>query len=637
MAKQQIRYERERSYPMSVAEAWRILADTDHLNRSIGLPAVEFSDLPDPLLRRARARKFGVVPVRWKEFPFDWIRETRYTVRREFEQGPIARVEGGIELVPTTDGVTVKSFAEFMPANVTGRLARRVIRKSVTDLLEYCDRYLVRKQTGLPDPVPVPKQRPRVDRPRLERLVSELRRSPVLPELVPRLRERIAEGSDDQLVGIRPFALADAWGADPFEVLRLFLYATRVGLFEMRWELMCPNCRVPKAETETLSKLPTQFHCDVCGVAYDVDFDRRVELRFSVHPAVRIATDQVYCIGGPLRMPHLVAQQYLRPHEDRRVDLPHSGPLRLRTVRATHHLSLAPAPGEARERDVTVTYASGRWVGPHSLTHDETLAIPDGAHLVLRNQTDGAILAVVEDPTWTAAATTAAQVTTLQEFQDLFSSEVLAPGHQLAVSHVALLFSDLKGSTQLYEGIGDAPAYSRVNRHFDFIHAAVTRGRGTIVKTMGDGVMCAFHQLDNALDTAISMQEQIVPWCQEQGIDPPLTLKLGAHEGPVIAMTANDHLDYFGRTVNLAARIGEQSRGGDIVVLRDLLNRASSSLFVDHAGVVTESFNAQLRGFESEQNLVRLVVTPGFQRLTAMAAHSEQRSVVETPEPLGGR
>jgi hypothetical protein len=64
MKYQPIRYERERSYPMAVAEAWRLLADTDHLNRAIGLPSVEFSALPDPLIRRAQARAFGVIPVR---------------------------------------------------------------------------------------------------------------------------------------------------------------------------------------------------------------------------------------------------------------------------------------------------------------------------------------------------------------------------------------------------------------------------------------------------------------------------------------------------------------------------------------------------------------------------------------------
>jgi class 3 adenylate cyclase len=612
MKDQPIRVERERSYPMPAAEAWRLLADTDHLNRTIGLPSVEFSTPPDPgadpLVRRARARAFGVVPVRWQEFPFDWIRERRYAVRREFERGPIANMEVGIELRPAgPDTTTVRSYAEATPASALGRLARRAIAASVDDTLDFCDRYLARQRAGRADPVPVPRGRPAVHRAELDRRLARLTATPVPPGLAALLKERISEGSDDQLTGIRPFALADVWGADRLEVLRLFLHATRAGLFELRWELMCPTCRVPKQESETLARLPIRFHCDTCGIAYDVDFDQRVELRFSVHPAVRKAASQEYCVGGPLRTPHILAQQYLQPHEDRQVDidpLTSADTVQLRTVRSPHRLLLTPDRGTAagaRNRDVTITYSAGRWVGPHSLMRDGGLTVPAGSRLVLRNQTGGPILAAIEDLAWTAQATTAAQVTTLQEFRDLFSSEVLAPGRQLAVSHVAFLFSDLKGSTRLYEGLGDAPAYSRVSRHFDFIRQAVSRGGGGIVKTMGDGVMCAFHRLDDALGTALRLQGEVTAWCEEQGIEPPLVLKVGVHDGPAIAMTANDNLDYFGRTVNLAARVADQSRGGDVVLLRDVLAQASLP-----AGVTAEPFTTRLRGLDEDQHLVRL-------------------------------
>jgi class 3 adenylate cyclase len=619
MKDQLIRFERERAYPMPVAEAWRLLADTDHLNRTIGLPSVEFSPLPDPLVRRARARAFGVIPVRWQEFPFDWIRERRYAVRREFESGPLASIEVGMELLPADQGVTVRSYAACTPASPFSRLLRGIIRASVTDTLDFCDHYLARKDAGRADPVPVlraPLVRSAVHRAQLDRRLGQLATDPTTPvrtELVTLLKERIVEGSDDQLTGIRPFALADVWGADRFEVLRLFLHATRAGLFELRWELMCPNCRVPKAEADTLAQLPVQFHCDTCGIAFDTDFDRRVELRFSVHPAIRKTSSQVYCIGGPLRTPHIVAQQYLRPHEDRPLDLNLAtlgGPVQLRTVRAAHRLLLVPAPGDSRVRDITLTYSAGRWVGPHSLARGESLAVPDGSRVVLRNQTEGPILAAIEDLAWTGEATTAAQVTTMQEFRDLFSSEVLAPDQQLAVSHIAFLFSDLKGSTRLYEGLGDAAAYSRVNRHFDFIRQAVSRGRGSIVKTMGDGVMCAFHQLDDALGTAIRLQGEVTAWCRDQGIEPPLVLKVGVHHGPAIAMTANDRLDYFGRTVNLAARVADQSRGGDVVVLRHVFDQADQSA-VERRGLMVESFTTRLRGLENEQHLVRLTGAAG--------------------------
>jgi class 3 adenylate cyclase len=479
----------------------------------------------------------------------------------------------------------------------------------VTALLDFCDRYLTRKAAGQADPVPVPQRRAEVDAERLERLIAELRTCPVRVDLTAALRERILEGSDDQLVRLRPFALADAWNADRLEVLRLMLYATRCGLFELRWELMCPNCRVPKDEVARLSDLPAQFHCEICGISYGTAFDQSVELRFSIHPAVRVASDHVYCIGGPLRMPHIAAQQYLRPREQRSLAIAPAGPLHLRTVGSTTRLRVVPGPASGRAETVTVTYADGCWTAPHSLTAGDTLCLPDGAALLLRNQTAGPVLAVLEDAAWSTDATTAAEVTTMQEFRDLFSSEVLAPGQQHAIRHVALVFSDLKGSTRLYEGIGDAAAYSRVNRHFDFIKQAVTRLNGSIVKTLGDGVMCAFHQLDDAVEAALQMQEQVGPWCQLQQIDPPLVLKLGVHMGPAISMTANDRLDYFGRTVNIAARLGDQSHGHDVVVLKEVFDQAASEITKDRGHLIAESFTTRLRGFDFDQELVRLSVT----------------------------
>ena len=591
---------------MSAAEAWRILADTDHLNRVIGLAAIEVTGTPDPLLRRVRTRAYGMVPVRWQEFPFDWVRDRRYTVRREFEAGPLACVEGGIELVSDGGGVTVKAFADYTPSNVTGRFLWRAGRAPVTDVLEFCDRYLARRTAGHPDPVPVPARRPDVNVARLDGLLAELARAPVDPQLVMRLRGRVLEGSDDQLVRIRPYALANAWGVDRRELLRAFLYATRAGMFELRWELMCPNCRVPKDEADSLAELPLQFHCDTCGIVYDADFDKRVELRFTVHPAVRQARDDVYCIGSPLRMPHVIAQQYFKAHEDRRLTLPVTGALRLRTVGSAEHLDVVPGPANARVGEVRATYAGGRWSGPHSLTVDGALTVPEGAALVLRNQTEGPVLALLEDRAWTADATPASEVTALQEFRDLFSSEVLAPGQQLAIRHIALVFSDLKGSTRLYEQVGDAAAYSRVSRHFTFIKQSVARAGGTIVKTMGDGVMCAFPRLDDALEAALEMQRQVRPWCAGEGIDPPFVLKLGVHAGPAIAMTANGRLDYFGRTVNVAARLGAQSRGGDIVLLGEVHDGAGAA----PGNATEEEFTTRLRGLESERRLVRLTVAP---------------------------
>src|SRR5919199_1929649 len=172
-----IHFEREREYPMSAAEAWALIADTNHLNRTIGLPAVDFSPLDGPgqFTRKARATAFGVVRLRWKEDPFDWGPERSYRVRREFEWGPVAVLEGGVELQPLGERVRVKAFADFTPANWTGKLAWRMGTTTVEGVLAFCDHYLSRRRAGKADPVPVPGERPQVDQARLDRLLARLR------------------------------------------------------------------------------------------------------------------------------------------------------------------------------------------------------------------------------------------------------------------------------------------------------------------------------------------------------------------------------------------------------------------------------------------------------------------------------
>jgi class 3 adenylate cyclase len=307
-------------------------------------------------------------------------------------------------------------------------------------------------------------------------------------------------------------------------------------------------------------------------------------------------------------MPHVAAQQYLRPHEDRRVELTVTEPLLLRTIGGPRQLGLVRGPANARVHEVKITYAGGRWVGPHSLLRDDNLTVPDGAVVTLRNQTDGAVLALLENLEWTRDATTVAQATTLQEFRDLFSSEVLRPGQHLAVRHIALLFSSLERSTRLYEELGDAAAYSRIDRHFDFIGTIVARAHGTIVKTIGDGTMCAFQRPEDALEAAITIQQELVPWCEAQEIDPALTVRLGLHYGPVITTTANDRLDYVGRTANVAAWLRDESRGGDIVVLPELLEQLPGTSLEERTDITLESFVARARIRGSERRLVRMTV-----------------------------
>jgi adenylate cyclase len=559
----------EKVLPLPLAQVWELLSNTEHLNRTIGLPSVVYEApvvTDDDFYRHASIKFLGLIPVRWKEYPFRWVRHERYSVLRVFEGGLLERVVGGIELQESPAGTVVRVLTQITPRHGLAYVILPLLgRKALRDVLRYCEAAVALRRSDSMSPYPRSRTRSPVSPTHLRVRLQQLAQMPIQQTLLAPLRRHLQEGTDEEVLRMQPYALAETWHSAPREVLRLFLYATKVGLLTLKWEMMCPNCRVPKAEYDSLRSLETRYHCDLCGVDFEADFERYVELRFSVHPAVREATDATYCLGGPRNAPHIVAQQYLEPGATQEVAVWLGAEvLRLRALRSNQTAQLTPTAIAPAPLDLV--YDDDGWT-PARLAYG-----PGRVVLRLHNRTSRVLVAVLERLEWDPYATTALQVTTMQEFRDLFAAEVLTPGQEIGVQSLAILFSDLKDSTALYERIGDARAYGWVQRHFTFLLECITLHQGALVKTIGDAVMAVFPRPEAAVQAALEIQRKIGAFNCQHHIDPPLVIKLGVHHGPVIAINANNRLDYFGRTVNIAARVQGESIGGDVVLTADLLH-----------------------------------------------------------------
>lgn len=162
---------------------------------------------------------------------------------------------------------------------------------------------------------------------------------------------------------------------------------------------------------------------------------------------------------------------------------------------------------------------------------------------------------------------------TTQTFRDLFPRETIPPNQSLLIRRVAILFTDLAGSTALYSRNGDAFAYSLVRQHFNVLFEIVAQHNGAVVKTIGDAIMAAFTVPADAFEAAISMQNQMQVLNKKLQLLEPnqLILKVGINAGPCISVTLNERSDYFGMTVNSAARVQGLSKGNDIVVTDSVL------------------------------------------------------------------
>ncbi|MGI2327111.1 adenylate/guanylate cyclase domain-containing protein [Planococcus sp. YIM B11945] len=596
------KYSFEKEFLISREAAWKLVSDNDRMNQNIGLFPVKFSGakIEDEgvFFREASAKVAGIIPLRWQEYPFQWEENKKYVVERRYYDGPLKSYTWGVELLDNPDGddnkTIIRAFAEFIPRNVLGYGAISLIGvQSLKNTLAYVEKFV---KTGADlARIPDKQKEYKVKAPELERLERSLKNWPVEEQYVELLHAYLIEKRDHDVAHIKPVQLARQWKADPDEVLRVLLYATKTGILDLSWNLICPNCRVSKTEYKSLAQLTPQFHCDLCGINYDANFDQYVELLFSVHPSVRKAYAEEYCVGAPQITPHVKVQKVMAKGETIVLNMPLSADsLRLRVLQKNAIVSIDPKlSGKAAK--AALEYSDEGW-------SSETIG--EAGEIRIANSSSTDIVLVVEQSTWNTETVTAAKVTAMPEFRELFSSEVLAPGQKIGVGHVTILFTDLKNSTVLYETVGDANAYSQVKRHFEFLEKWIAKNSGSVVKTIGDAVMAVFHLPEDGLNAAIQIQQSLETFNQEATED--IELKIGLYSGPAIAVNSNDLLDYFGRTVNIAARIEAQGTGRDIVFSQEYMDQDGLKEIIENSKMDVLPFEANLKGIEGSMKLMRL-------------------------------
>jgi class 3 adenylate cyclase len=581
---------------------WEFLADTERLNRAVDLPAITFVPLPDPAKKgyyRAETRFLGM-KLSYDELPFEWVRGRYYRVERRFRSGPLESVVAGIRCSSEGASTELEVFADIVPRNLVGNfVARKVVgRKATQDFIELArafERHVTRD--GPPPALPAPADlHPDVLDARLKLVDAQF------PSR--RLRDHLLAAPDLEVVRMRPFELADRWGEERTSTLRLFLHAAKAGVLDLNWSVLCPSCRVAVKQTLTLSQLESKAHCETCRVEFGTDLARSIEARFTVNAGVRPARREIYCIGGPANTPQIQAQLRLRPRERRREEFPiPPGTLRVRCYQAP---GILPLVGTSIR-----VGADGLRVEPG----------PAGA-LEVENALDVEALLVVERETWKDGAATAAMVTSMQDFRDLFPGEAVAPGEELGIESLAVLFTDLKGSTELYQKLGDAKAFGFVQTHFRYLTEAVARHRGGVVKTMGDAVMAIFASGKDAVQAGVEMQRSWNAFRGERfntiqrermGVAQHpkaefdgISLKVGIHQGSAIAINNAGKLDYFGTMVNKAARVQAQSAGDDVVFSRAVAEDPAVRAYLTSEGLAEEIVSVPLKGLEGDHVLHRV-------------------------------
>jgi hypothetical protein len=118
-------------------------------------------------------------------------------------------------------------------------------------------------------------------------LLATLRQS-ADQNVVERIENLVARGSDRDLNRINPLAFAAAHGLDEEKTIGAFLHAARIGIFEMAWNVLCPGCGGVLDSSATLKSVDKdQYHCSLCAAGYEPTLDEMVEVTFTVSPRIR--------------------------------------------------------------------------------------------------------------------------------------------------------------------------------------------------------------------------------------------------------------------------------------------------------------------------------------------------------------
>lgn len=455
------------------------------------------------------------------------------------------------------------------------------------------------------------------------------------PGTVDRFARFITTAPEEALFRTSPLHFAADAGVPENEAVDLFLRATHAGILEFTWGLLCPWCGAFLTTPAALRSLSRERDCQMCRVSVRTE-DDTMEVAFSVAPAVRrirfhqpdsldLQKDLLALMFSQSRTVPENIRQLLSESVLESISLPPGGVHRFTQRLEAGRIYFLAAPihhvycklevsADEGVSSVDAELMDGRMLpglvkvraGEVSLTiHNRT---PDAARVALVKFWFTSSQLSCDIPSMVRGATmrryfSGKRLVTHQTFRELFRAESIPSEGGLEFKSMTVLFTDLKGSTELYERIGDMRAYGLVREHFGVLKELIAERGGSMVKTIGDAVMASFAEPTPALEAATAMTREVRRVSREGA---QLQLKVGLHTGPCIAVELNERLDYFGQTVNVAARVQGVAGADEIAITEPVYAAPGAQDIIRAAELSATRERALLKGVEGETTVYRL-------------------------------
>ena len=442
------------------------------------------------------------------------------------------------------------------------------------------------------------------------------------PAVADAIMHLIEKGEDHWLNRINVLDFSKRTGLDEERVISGFLHASRLGLFDLTWNVLCPGCGGVLDAHSTLKSLRhDDYNCALCAAGYEASVDEQVEVAFTVSPRVRriAAHDpnslpiweyfkQIFWSSGIdlnkdsfAALTDEVTLDALELPAGEKAVLSLQLPAQFIIVfePVTHSAQFIDVQGEPTKERQQLSLIYNK---VHAPTGTTTMR-PGPLRLALDNQTDVRVL-----PSVFIAAEglhhllgtrkpflTAKRILTNQTFRDVYKADNLNIDQRLKITSLTFLFTDLKGSTALYERVGDLAAFDLVRAHFHALLEIISSEKGAVVKTIGDAVMATFVRPEHALAAGLRIRAAMAGLNAKRGTE-DLIVKIGIHEGPCLAVMLNERQDYFGQTVNIAARVQSLSTSQEIHITGPIIDSPAVVTILERESIKPIQKEAALRG-----------------------------------------
>ena len=445
-------------------------------------------------------------------------------------------------------------------------------------------------------------------------------------DTVAALERLVATAADRDLCRVNVYDFARRYNVGEDETISAFLHASQIGLFDMSWNVLCPGCGgVLDSNASLKSVRAEEYVCALCAAGYEATLDEMVEVTFTVSPRVRriAAHDpdslpmweyarQIFW-GSGIDLPIENFDELIDEVTIDAVELPPDGKAILSLQLppefvivfepVTHAARFIDVKGEPTRERQNLSLVFNNLRAPTGTMEMR----PGPLRLQLENRTSRRALPGI----WIAGDKlhellgrrkrflTAKHLLSNQTFRDIYRTDTLAIDQRLKITSLTFLFTDLKGSTELYERVGDLIAFDLVREHFRALHEIVALEGGAVVKTIGDAVMATFATPDRALAAALRMRQAMQALNDARGRE-DLSLKIGIHEGPCLAVSLNERQDYFGQTVNIASRVQGLALSRSILATASVVENERSAELLERHGQKPAMQSQALRGVAAE-------------------------------------